>query len=157
MTRIALVLAAGLLALPSAAAAKGIERVELCGAGGCKDVTRDASNEVTGGGAFTAGPEWPEPSFVLRIAIGDGTQTIDTWETVWLPRSERLRGPDGRWAEVPPRTQRELVRLSKGLEPRPVRARVEDARGPNAMAIAAPAAGLLGLAAVAVRRRRRRA
>jgi hypothetical protein len=160
MTARAAVLAlALLLAAAAPAAAKELGSAAICGAAGCTDVTDDATEAIVHGGSPTTAPRTAEPYYVVRVGVSDGRRIVDEFAFRWLPKAERLRGADGVWMTAPPRTQRELARLSAGMEPIGVRTRREEdgGGGPSvALAIGAPAGAALAAAALLVRRRRRR-
>ena len=159
--RIPLIATALALVLAAPASAKGIDSVSICGADGCTDVTDRASHTVLETGPLRAAPREPEPYFVVRVRVMHPEEgATDALDSRWLPKAGLQRTPDGQWVGVLPRTQRELLRLSKGLEPHPVPASAkeeEEGGGPStALVVAAPAVLLLGLGGLATRRRRRR-
>ena len=182
--RIPLIATALAVALAAPASAKELERAELCGAAGCTDVTDRATRAIVEAGPTRPAPRTAEPYFVMKITVTDPEgRPMDSFDTRWLPRSGLLRGADGVWMTAPPKTQRELKRLSRGIEPRPAGSRPpkepaqppqgqlppevmepptapeeergSDGGGPSTALVAAPAASLLGLAGLVGRRRRR--
>ena len=126
MSRIALLLTIPLLALTAApAAAKELGKVSICGADGCVDRTAGATHAVLETGSVRAAPRKAEPYYVVRIGIAEemSGKVVHRFDTRWLPRAGLLRGADGVWMTALARTQRELRRLSAGIEPRPAGSR----------------------------------
>jgi hypothetical protein len=180
-----LITAATLSLLAAApASAKELGSVAICGADGCVDRTGRATHAVVEGGARRAAPRAAEPYYVVRIGVAEerGGKVVHRFDTRWLPKAGLLRGADGVWMSAPAKTRRELMRLTRGIEPRPAGSRppkeppqapigqlppevmeppaaAEEDRGggggPSTALVAAPAALLLGAAAFAARRRRR--
>ncbi|HEV2813250.1 MAG TPA: hypothetical protein VGW10_08370 [Solirubrobacteraceae bacterium] len=158
MSRIALAVAA-LLVFPASASAKGIERAELCGVGGCAEVGERVAMAAAGGGPAVPTAPRGEPHFTLRISIGHGGETMDSFSIRWLPESGLVRDAQGVWMRAPAEAQRELLRLSADLEavgPRVEREEDDGGGSATALAIGGPAAAALGLAALLARRRRHR-
>lgn len=184
--RTLVVLATLSLLAAAPASAKELGSVAICGAGGCVDRTGRATHAVVEAGPVRAAPRSSEPYYVVRIGVAEerGGKVVHRFDTRWLPKAGLLRGADGVWMTAPAKTQRELRRLSRGIEPRPAGSRppkeppqapqgqlppevveppaaAEEDRGgggggPSTVLVAAPAALLLGAAGFVRRRRRGR-
>ncbi len=104
------------LAVPSSAASKEVQSVTACGVGEC------ASSKAPGLmrgmidiGPPTSAPEAPAPFYRLTMAIGDGHQTFEHFQSSWVPSAGRLLAEDGNWLAVRPELRPGLDRLTRGL------------------------------------------
>ena len=169
------VLAASLAAGVPTAEAKGVASAEVCGADSCYGLPQD--HVLVDWGPQTDGPSAREPFYVLQIRIGAGGRIEETVRSRYLPGAALVSGLDERsWFHAPERLQRIVEEGASRLRPFPAAALPRDqlapaprrpaaARAPAEggdggvpmLAVAAPAAFAMGLAAVLARRRRRRA
>ena len=172
----------GLVVCP-AALGKGLpQELEVCGADGCVDRTARVAHPtmlaLMRGGPAAGKLRREQPYYVLRIGFGRGEQIFHRVTKRWFPEAGLVH--DVEWTTATDGARRALRRLTWGIEPvaagSPPPVPVPDAvtgqlppevmapvadhatgddGGPSAALIAAPAAALLGLAALAGRRRRR--
>ena len=182
--RIAFATSVLVVLLCAPASGKGLEEVKVCGADGCVDRTARASDAVIEGGPRASAPRGPAPYYVLRLGFGADGRVVHGLDKQWVPRAGLLRD-GGVWMRPTARVRRALRRVTRGIAPRPAGSPppaplpapphgqlppdvmepppvAEEGRsgrggGPSAALVAAPAALVLGLAALAARRRRGRA
>lgn len=121
MRRILLVLVVALL-LPATAGAKEIEKVVVCGAGGCETVDRPRqaiADGGTGGGRIPP----PGPFYSLELFVGDGGDVRESWTIYYAPRAGMIsypgEGGDFVWSELPASTAALYRKATAGLEPFP--------------------------------------
>ena len=115
-----LAIAAVALGPAAAASAKEIDKVKVCGAGGCHDVTDRASMAVTDGGPPTAWPDEATPFYRIKITVKvpEG-EDVPGWSFLWVPAAEMIAQEDGTWTTPPSTTVAELEKLTRGIEPLP--------------------------------------
>src|SRR4051794_6247303 len=103
--RIALA-AVALLALPAAAGAKEITKLELCGPDGCAGSSDRQAIAPFASDNTPAAPSGPAAYYELRYTIVEGSHHIHG-TMFWVPRPNRLRSQDERgyaaWMESGPR------------------------------------------------------
>jgi hypothetical protein len=176
-TAVALAVAV-VLALPAAAGAKGVAALAVCGQDRCHGVDA-ATVRATSDAEFVPRPApRTEPWFLVRARapVSDG-RSAQVWTAEWLPRAGVMRTStaEGDWIAPPRRLRAALDRAARGLPARPPSALAPGA-GPTARVVetfspadasgnrdagaglVAGAAGLaaalvLGVVALAVRRR----
>ena len=128
----AALLAAAALAAPSAAQAKQVVDLTVCGADGCRGVDRaigQAMHDLGGPGIATA--PGPGPHFRLVLHIGDGKRTFGTSRLVYLPASRAI-GNDSGWSRLNPGAAARLRRVLNGRDPLPAARLVRSTRDPAA-------------------------
>ena len=115
-----LAIAAVALGPAAAASAKEIDKVKVCGADGCHDVTDRASMAVTDGGPPTAWPDTATPFYRIKISVKvpEGEE-VPGWSFLWVPAAELIAQEDGTWTNPPSTTVDELKLLTRGIEPLP--------------------------------------
>jgi hypothetical protein len=113
-----------LLAAAPAASAKEVEKVQVCGAAGCSDVTKVAGQSLFFDSTTPGDP--PAPSAFVRIhfRVGDGSgQHHDTFAIVATTDGRHLRtgGPDGApaWFTLRADQGAAVRRAIRGIEPFP--------------------------------------
>jgi len=165
------------LALPAAAAAKEVTRVDVCGADGCGRITDHGSLQafMEGDDHQAAVPSGAQRSYTLKVRMraGEGEATHG-WTTHWIPAANVLAFQDepGRFAftDVPARLRRALTIAARGHTARaarvfaapaapaapPATARADAGGGLPALAWAGVAAGLLAVGGAGARSLRRR-
>jgi len=116
------ILAAALLALalaPAAAAAKGIEQVNACGADGCR-TTKSVDASAHGLIPPVSVPE-PAPFYRLAVGMGHAGEVFDTVDVLWAPSLGMIAydEPDAAWVWADEKTRRVADRITEGLEPFP--------------------------------------
>ena len=104
-----LAVAAVALGPAAAASAKEIDKVKVCGADGCHDVTDRASMAVTDGGPPTAWPDTATPFYRIKISVKvpEG-EDVPGWSFLWVPAAELIAQEDGTWTNPPSTTVDEL-------------------------------------------------
>lgn len=121
MRRILLVLAVALL-LPATAGAKEIEKVVVCGAGGCETVDRPGQAIANGGSGGGRTPP-PGPYYSVELFVGDGQGARDSWTLYYAPDARMIsfagEGGDFVWSELPSGTAALYRKATAGLEPFP--------------------------------------
>jgi len=136
--RLAIVALIVVLALPAAAAAKEVTRVDVCGADGCGRITDHDSLQ-----AFMEGDDQParvpdgaQRSYTLKVRVrADEGETVHGWTTHWIPKANVLAYQDehGQFAftDVPTRLRRALTVAARGHTARAARV-FEDLPDPEA-------------------------
>ena len=136
--RLVLVVVALALAVPSAAAAKEVTRVDVCGADGCGQISDHGSLQafMEGDDQPAAVPFGPQRSYTLnvRVRAGEG-ETVHGWTTHWIPQANVLAYQDehGRFAftDVPAKLRHALTVAARGHAARAARV-FEDPPDPEA-------------------------
>jgi hypothetical protein len=121
-TALAATLAAAVLGtVPSAAAAKGITSLAVCGAGACHPVDRAAVRGAMEGWSITSAPRRPEPFYTLRAkARVSSGEPAEVWSLQWLPRAGVTRAIGERdWTRPPAPLAAALRRAARGLRASP--------------------------------------
>lgn len=125
--RLALAVAAALLAVAAPAHAKGVIKATACGADGCRDVTVRAHDpSLLEMGTAAAGPTAAGPGFVrLRITIGDGHADGVKLTQLYVPKRDlvavREDGGGWVWTTPLPAGSAALRRAVRGVRPIPAR------------------------------------
>lgn len=128
--RAPVLLAAAVLALPGAAAAKEIRAIDVCGTDGC---TRIVDRAVLRG--FEQGTELAEAApagrhsayeLRVRIRVPDAQAASETgWKSLWLPGAHLIAFDDGEpgatFTPVAPAIERALARAARGHTARAAR------------------------------------
>jgi hypothetical protein len=115
-----LAVAALALGPAAAASAKEIDKVKVCGADGCHDVTDRTTMAVTDGGPPTGGLGEATPFYRVKIRMREpGGGSIPGWGFVWVPAAELIGQEDGTWTRPPSTTVDELKLATRGIEPLP--------------------------------------
>ncbi len=116
------------LALPSAAAAKEVTGVTVCGAHACTRLTDHASLDafMRSGGFAEEAPNSPQRSYLLRVRMSEpGSDHVDGWTSSWLPDAGVIasRGGGGGllFTRVDAPLERVLSRAARGHAARPAR------------------------------------
>jgi hypothetical protein len=127
---IALVLA---LAFPSAALAKEVTRVDVCGAGGCGRIAdHDALEAFMQGGEYaSAAPSGAQRSYLVKAYVRDDTgQSIHGWTSHWLPAAGLLAYEDSpgqfNFSPVASKLERALRGAARGRTARAARRFAEE-------------------------------
>jgi hypothetical protein len=112
--------AAALGPAATAADAKEIASVKVCGADGCQDVTDRTSMAITDGGPPTAWPDEQAPFYRVKVSVeGEDGQVVPGWTFQWVPAAQKVQFEDGTWGNPPSATMDELTRVTRGIEPLP--------------------------------------
>ena len=115
-----LAIAAVALGPAAAASAKEIDKVKVCGADGCHDVTDRTTMAVTDGGPPTGWPDGATPFYRVKITMKEpGGASIPGWSFLWVPAAELIGQEDGTWTRPPSTTVDELKLATRGIEPLP--------------------------------------
>ena len=115
-----LAIAALALGPAAAASAKEIDKVKVCGADGCHDVTDRTTMAVTDGGPPTGWPDGATPFYRVKISMKEpGGESIPGWSFLWVPAAELIGQEDGTWTRPPSTTVDELKLATRGIEPLP--------------------------------------
>jgi len=115
-----LALAAVALGPAATASAKEIDKVKVCGADGCHDVTDRTTMAITDGGPPTGSPDAATPFYRVKISMKEpGGESIPGWSLVWVPAAELIGQEDGTWTRPPSTTVDELKLATRGIEPLP--------------------------------------
>jgi hypothetical protein len=127
MRVLVLAVAATLLVAP-AAAAKGVSKMEVCGATRCAEVSeRDLEALMTGGSPANP-PPGAAPWYVVRSTVRPNREQGEdfepfTFQDAFVPSAGLLRvrseGAGFTWYDVNDRYERAMRRASAGLAPRP--------------------------------------
>jgi hypothetical protein len=113
---IAAITATAALALPSAAAAKEIVSVNVCGASGCDDVTSRATPAVLDGGGRGDPPQGAAPYYRFEVKVKAGDEDAG-WNFLYVPSAQKVRGDDGTWMNPTTASLHALDRLVDGRQP----------------------------------------
>jgi hypothetical protein len=111
------------LAAVGPAAAKEVEKAQVCGATGCREVNdREQLLALAEGGPPTAPPDRPSPWYRAEVTVrGDGE--LFTFPLAIVPDAELIRGSndDGTytWMPVSDGAVQAFRELTRGLEPLP--------------------------------------
>jgi hypothetical protein len=115
-----LAIAAVALGPAAAASAKEIDKVKVCGADGCHDVTDRTTMAITDGGPPTGRPDEATPFYRVKISMKEpGGESIPGWSFIWVPAAELVGQEDGTWTRPPSTTVDELKLATRGIEPLP--------------------------------------
>lgn len=155
-----------LLAVPSAAVAKGVEDAQVCGADGCFPATLDADNYIVFDPMeppVAAAPASPGPYYELRYKVmrDEGRELGDlvAMERRFYPQVLLLRD-DGQWLRPDRRAAESLAADLARVEPlgkaKPARVQKEEAGGLGVAPIIAFVVLACGAALALGSRRRRR-
>jgi hypothetical protein len=161
MTRllVALIAVSALLAATAAAPAKEVTSATVCGAAGCKSSDdKDAvAAAVENGGPPTTPPRHRAAFYRVTIHIKGDPEPL---RLLVAPPIGRVRGPDGTWSSLPPRTANAWRDVVRGVRPFPPPVPGKQPTGgaswgPIAATAAAVVAGFALATALVTRRRRR--
>ena len=114
-----------MLAVPSAAVAKGVQDAQVCGASGCSAAPLNADTYlVFEGGPTAPPPAQREPFYELRYRVMEGhgagpEAELASVRTIYLPGARLLRGEDGTWMHADSRASEAMRRHLTGVEPFP--------------------------------------
>ena len=178
---------AGALLFAPAAGAKGISKMEVCGASHCVALPGDGDDleALLAGGSFAGPPEGPAPWYAVRTTVrpsrGEDFEPF-SFREAYVPSAGLLRvraeGGGYEWRDVGARYEAAMRKATGGLDPRPaarlrglepVKAQVQEVVLPPAdaqsdgggtpwwIAVVAAAAGLIAALALYGRRRSRTA
>jgi hypothetical protein len=127
--RLPLLALIALLALPTAAAAKELTALDVCGTDGCTRITeREALDGFMRSDDLSASaPKGPQRSYVLRTRITEGEgESAHGWTTRWLPAAGLMayEDPPGEFnfTSVDPALEKALRRAARGHTARAARA-----------------------------------
>jgi hypothetical protein len=125
---VALLAAAGLLAVAPAAPAKEITKVAVCGASACntftdKDLPTEKMHLLVDSGGETAPPDKASPWYRIKVTIGpvEGETGFkgETWTLAYVPAAGLFRshGESGEviWSTLLPGAQKLIRQMSHGL------------------------------------------
>lgn len=116
MRRLLAVTVAVLIA-PAAAAAKGLEQVQVCGSRACTDITDRAGYGVVEGGG-SAGPDRALPFVEIRATFVAGREK-DVVTFQFVPAAGLSRNEEGLWHQPDAATTAVLREAAGELEPFP--------------------------------------
>jgi hypothetical protein len=127
--RLVIILAlATALAVPAAAAAKEITRVDVCGVAGCGHVSdKDAVQAfIEGDDMAAAAPRGAQRSYRLKVFVRDDTgNAVQGWNSHWLPAAGVVAFEEGPgqflFSPVGPKLERVLRDAARGREARAAR------------------------------------
>jgi hypothetical protein len=121
-----------LAAVPQAAGAKQIDRVEVCGADGCQAVLKGSSNEdrhvLMDGGPQASAPKAPGPYFTIKVSVlTDQPGHHEVIRNRWFPKVHMLAARDWNsgetiWMTPYDSTIRAFDRAVRGIRPHPASA-----------------------------------
>jgi len=122
--RRAIVLATVALALPTAAPAKEVSALTVCGSDGCHEVTAHAAlRGFMNGGYETLAPQRAVPFFTVKATMRHAGEDAGGWTVDYLRAADLIRatGENSRhvWTRPPGVTARALRRAARGLQPYP--------------------------------------
>jgi hypothetical protein len=132
--------------LPSSAAhAKGLTGLGVCGASECVDRTDEVRSHATLAEALVASGDsvadpGPAPFVRFKEHMGDGGEEFGVATVVYFPTLGIQRFDDGTFHRVTPRLRRSLARLVRGVKPWPA-GRLEATEAPAAAADTAAPVG----------------
>jgi hypothetical protein len=115
------------LALPTAAGAKEVSRLDVCGTDGCTRVVAASALRAfeEGGALAAAAPSGAQRSYTIRVRVRIDGRSQDGWIVDWLPRVGLLafRGENSDMAFTPvePALARALRRAARGHTARAAR------------------------------------
>ena len=100
-----------------AALAKEVTKVTACGADDCLTTREPAIlHGLMYGGPREEAPATEHPVIRLRATVSVSGQAVDHFTSWWVPASRLLGTEDGStWMSLPPRAERALQRLARGL------------------------------------------
>jgi hypothetical protein len=112
------------LVLPTAASAKEVGALTLCGTDGCQRITARAPlRGFMNGGYETLGPKQATPFFRLKVAMRHEGQDAGGWTVAYLPADNLIRAQAeyGKhvWTRPAGSTARALRKAARGLQPYP--------------------------------------
>jgi hypothetical protein len=127
MRRVILLSVVAVLASPSAAGAKEVGSLTLCGTNGCHGVHGDDARRGFEDSGMTApAPDRAERFLQLRVRIREGDEQVFGFSVRWLPGADVIRSADDRgyatWTRPAAALSRALRRAARGLEPKPAAA-----------------------------------
>jgi LPXTG-motif cell wall-anchored protein len=124
MRRVTVLATLAALALPSAASAKEVRSLTVCGTDGCEKVTDHAALKgFMEGGYETLSPEEPGPFFNVKVAMRDEGEDAGGWTVQYLRAANLIRaeaeyGKDV-WTRPAGVTAEALRDAARGLQPYP--------------------------------------
>ena len=111
--------AALILALAPAAAAKEITKAEVCGPGGCARVGDEAGRAALMEGGSPRTPPPAAPYYEVRMEMDHGGEDVGTFSFAAVPEQRAFRADDGAWYEMPPEMVALVGKVAAGERPFP--------------------------------------
>jgi hypothetical protein len=132
------------LALPTAASAKEIAALTLCGTDGCQKITAHAALEgFMNGGYETLGPKQAAPFYSVKVAMRHAGEPAGGWTVQYLRAANLIHADadSGKhvWTRPAGTTARALRKAARGLEPYPAE-KLGPVREPSPVAVEDPPA-----------------
>jgi hypothetical protein len=132
------------LALPTAASAKEVAALTLCGSDGCQKITAHAALQgFMDGGYETLGPDQAAPFFTVKVAMRHAGDHAGGWTVQYLPTANVIRADAdyGKqvWTRPAGATAQALRTAAHGLQPYPAE-KLGPVREPPPVAVEDPPA-----------------
>jgi hypothetical protein len=132
------------VALPTAASAKEVAALTVCGSDGCQRITAHAALQgFMDGGYETLAPEHAAPFFTVKVAMRHAGDDAGGWTVEYLRAANLIRatGDDSRhvWTRPDGATARALRRAARALQPYPAE-KLGPVREPPPVAVEDPPA-----------------
>ena len=133
------------LALPTAASAKEVAALTVCGSDGCKKITaHPALQGFIDGGYETLAPERAGPFFTVKVAMRNASEHAGGWTVEYLRAANLIRATGDYskhvWTRPAGVTAQALRRAARGLQPYPAE-KLGPVREPSPVAVVDPPAG----------------
>jgi hypothetical protein len=124
MRRAIVLTALAALALPSAASAKEVAALTVCGSDGCQKITAHAALEgFMDGGYETLAPKQAAPFFSVKVAMRHAGEDAGGWTVQYLRAANMIRAEAeyGKhvWTRPAGTTAQALRKAARGLQPYP--------------------------------------
>jgi hypothetical protein len=132
------------LALPTAASAKEVAALTVCGSDGCKKITaHPALQGFIDGGYETLAPERAGPFFTVKVAMRNAGEHAGGWTVEYLRAANLIRATGDYskhvWTRPAGVTAQALRRAARGLQPYPAE-KLGPVREPSPVAVEDPPA-----------------
>jgi hypothetical protein len=143
--RRAIVLAAlAALALPTAASAKEVAALTVCGSDGCRKITAHAALQgFMNGGYETLAPQQAAPFFSVKVAMRHAGEPAGGWTVEYLRAANLIRATGEYskhvWTRPAGTTAKALRKAARGLQPYPAE-KLGPVREPPPVAVEDPPA-----------------
>lgn len=144
MRRALLLAVLAVLALPTAASAKEVAALTLCGTDGCQKITAHAAlRGFMDGGYETLAPKQPGPFFTVRATMRNAGENAGGWTVQYLRAANLVRAEAeyGKhvWTRPAGTTAQALRDAARGLQPYPAE-KLGPVREPPPVAVEDPPA-----------------
>jgi hypothetical protein len=144
MRRAIVLTALAALALPSAASAKEVAALTVCGSDGCQKITAHAALEgFMDGGYETLAPKQAAPFFSVKVAMRHAGEDAGGWTVQYLRAANMIRAEAeyGKhvWTRPAGTTAQALRKAARGLQPYPAE-KLGPVREPPPVAVEDPPA-----------------